>query len=199
MSRVRNIAKRLLRNGWSDEFTSLKLREQYRTRGIDIGLYSYGCFDPKRVPPGVTVGRYCSFAPSAQIFLRNHGLQFIGLTAYLYNEKLGVVDRDMMPSASLVIGDDVWVGHNATIAPGVETIGRGAAIAAGAIVTRPVPPYAIMGGNPAKLIRMRFAPEIIAAIEATRWWERDLAGLRDLVRENPDLVFRPAEHLERRD
>lgn len=195
MSRVRNIAKRLLRNGWSDEFTSLKLREQYRTRGIDIGLYSYGCFDPKRVPPGVTIGRYCSFAPSAQIFLRNHGLQFIGLTAYLYNEKLGVVDRDMMPSASLVVGDDVWVGHNATIAPGVETIGRGAAIAAGAIVTRPVPPYAIMGGNPAKLIRMRFTPEVIAAIEATRWWERDLAGLRDLVRENPDLVFRPAEHL----
>lgn len=199
MSRVRNIAKRLLRNGWSDEFTSLKLREQYRTRGIDIGLYSYGCFDPKRVPPGVTIGRYCSFAPSAQIFLRNHGLQFIGLTAYLYNEKLGVVDRDMMPSASLVVGDDVWVGHNATIAPGVETIGRGAAIAAGAVVTRPVPPYAIMGGNPARLIRMRFLPEVIAAIEATRWWERDLAGLRDLVRENPDLVFRPAEHIERRD
>lgn len=177
---------------------SIALREKYRARGVEIGLYSYGCFDLARVPSGVTIGRYCSFAPTTQIFLRNHGIGFLGLTAYLYNEALGVVDSNMIGHARLDIGDDVWLGHNSVILPQVGTIGRGAAIAAGAVVTRSVPPYAIVAGNPARIIRMRFDEKTIAAIEETRWWELDLAGLRKLVVDNPGLAFDPAKYFQDR-
>lgn len=176
----------------ADEHTSLALREKYRAMGVDIGLYSYGCFDLTRVPPGVTIGRYCSFASNAHIYLRDHGVEFIGLTAYLYNHSLGVVDRDMLPYASLKICDDVWLGHNSVVLSQVGEIGRGAVIAAGAVVTKPVPAYAIVAGNPARIIRMRFDTATIDRIEATRWWELDLEGLRRLVVEQSDLVFRPA-------
>lgn len=124
----------------SDEPESLALRRRFQALGVDVGLYSYGCFDLGRFPSGVTVGRYCSFAPTSQAFLRNHGLEFIGLTAYLYNEALGVVERSMMPHATLTISDDVWLGHNSILLPAVSEIGRGAVVAAGAVVTRPVPP-----------------------------------------------------------
>ena len=182
------------RHSFEEEHTGLGLRRRYRAMGVEVGLYSYGCFDLARVPAGVTIGRYCSFASTAQVFLRNHGMEFIGLTAYLYNETLGVVDRSMQPYATLMIGDDVWIGHNATVLPQVGTVGRGAVIAAGAIVTRPVPAYAVVAGNPARVVRMRFDEATIAAIEATRWWELDLDGLRRLAAEQPDLVFRPAAH-----
>lgn len=173
------------------ELYDLSLRKKYRALGVNIGLYSYGCFDIQRVPAGVTVGRYCSFAPSAQIFLRNHGVNFIGLTAFIYNPALGVVDEDKIPVGTLDIGDDVWIGHNAILLPGVGTVGRGAAIAAGAVVTKPVPAYAVVGGNPARILRMRFNAETIEHIEATRWWELDAPALRRSINEKPKMFFDP--------
>jgi virginiamycin A acetyltransferase len=185
------------RHDGSEEFASSRLRAKYRALGVDIGLYSYGCFDLSRVPAGVSVGRYCSFAPTAQILLRNHGLGFIGLTAYLYNQHLGVVDLDMIPASRLTIGDDVWVGHNATVLAQVKTIGRGAVIAAGAVVTKPVPAYSIVAGNPARILRMRFDDETIRRIEETRWWEMEPAELRVLAASRPELVFDPAGYFSR--
>lgn len=187
----RVIAKFRRRDGFFEEFTSLALRQQYRERGVEIGLFSYGCFDTARVPPGVTVGRYCSFAATAQIFLRDHGIDYIGLTPYFYNPSLGVLDESTIESQRLTIGDDVWLGHNCTILSGVREIGRGAVLAAGAVVTRAVPPYAIVAGNPAKVLRMRFDEATIEAIEASRWWERDPEDLRSLAKENPEMIFSP--------
>lgn len=174
------------------ELTSEPLRGHYATLGVKVGLYSYGCFGLRRVPAGVTIGRYCSFAPTAQIFLRNHGVPYLGLTANLYNAQLGVVEHDTLPYARMAIGHDVWIGHNATLLAGVGSVGRGAVVAAGAVVTRAVPPYAIVAGCPARVIRMRFDEATIALIEATRWWEGTPDDLRALVRDRPDLVFTPA-------
>lgn len=193
MNPIRYLVNRLRgRHSFKEEFESVKLRSRYRAMGIDIGLYSYGCFDTARVPPGVTIGRYCSFAPSSQIFLRNHGVDFIGLTACLYNEALGVVDRQMIEHKMLNVGDDVWLGHNSVILPQVSRIGRGSVVAAGAVVTRDVPPYAIVAGNPATILRMRFDDKTIAVIERTRWWDMDINELRKFVDDNPELVFAPA-------
>lgn len=70
------------------------------------------------------------------------------------------------------IGHDVWIGANAIILGGIR-LGQGAVVGAGAVVTKDVEPYAIVGGIPARVIRYRFSPETIRAIESTNWWEAD--------------------------
>lgn len=176
-----------------DEFTDLKLRARFaRQHAINVGLYSYGCFDSTRIDPNTTIGRYCSFARTAVVLNRNHGVDFLAMTPYLFNASLKLVDRDVFEYAPCEIADDVWVGHNAVIAPSCRSVGRGAVIGAGAVVTRDVAPYAIVAGVPAREVRRRFAPSVIDQIEATRWWDWDLDELRRRLRDEPELVYRPA-------
>jgi acetyltransferase-like isoleucine patch superfamily enzyme len=158
---------------------------------IEVGYYSYGCFDPWRMPGPMTVGRYCSIASSVRSALRNHPVDSLTTHPVLYERKFGLVDADPGAAPILVIEDDVWIGHNATILPGCKHIGRGAIIGAGAIVTRDVEPYAVVAGNPARILYRRFTPEMIDAIEANRWWENDLEGLRAIRKMYPDLLFKP--------
>src|SRR3546814_5057005 len=98
------------------ELDSVALRRLFADRyGIEVGLYSYGCFDPLRIPAGTVIGRYCSFATNAAILNANHGLGFIGLTPYLYLTSLGVVERETVARTRCTVSDDVWIGHNAEI------------------------------------------------------------------------------------
>jgi virginiamycin A acetyltransferase len=178
----------LLRN----EYESRPLREMFARRfRVEVGLYSYGCFDRWRVPPRTRIGRYCSFAKSARILNANHPYDALTTHPYLYEAKFGVVAADRIDYPWLEIGDDVWIGHNATITPGCKAIGRGAIIGAGAVVTRNVPAYSVVAGVPAQVLRLRFDPETIAAIEASRWWELDKAALAALVARSPETVFTP--------
>ena len=80
----------------------------------------------------------------------------------------------------VTIGDDVWLRSGAIILSGV-TIGSGAVVAAHAVVTRDVPPYAIVGGNPAKIIRYRFDDETIAALLNSRWWDLPRERIATLI------------------
>jgi hypothetical protein len=82
----------------------------------------------------------------------------------------GNYDDYPVPMGDTVVGNDVWTTENCLIMSGVK-IGDGAIVAAGSVVTRDVPPYAIVGGNPAKLIRFRFTEEQIAALLEIRWWD----------------------------
>lgn len=180
----------------SNEFESTRLREYFaKSFGIRVGLYSYGCFDPKRIPRNTTVGRYCSFAPSAQIFNGNHGLGFLSMHPYLYNTAFGIVESETIKRTACTIEDDAWLGHNSIILPSVSSIGRGAVVAAGAVVTKNVPPYAIVAGNPAKIIKFRFSPEVIAYIESTKWWLLSKAELAQLASQDQDLAYRPAKKI----
>lgn len=176
-----------------EELTSLSLRRKFSSHhSIFIGMYTYGCFSRKRIDPNTTIGRYCSFASTANVFNRNHGMDFIGTNAYLYNPKLGIVDQQIIDFVPCEIGDDVWVGHNAVIVPRVTKIGRGAVVAAGAVVTKDIPPYAIVAGNPAKIIGYRFSPPVIAEIEKTQWWLMSPEEIRASLQTQADLFFRPA-------
>lgn len=154
-------------------------------------MYSYGCFDPWRIASFTRIGRYCSFAKSARVIDRNHPVSALSTHPFLYEPHLGVVSTGLPDPPWLVIEDDVWVGHNATILPGCKFIGRGAIIAAGAVVNSDVPAYTIMAGMPARALRRRFSDETIAAVEATGWWRLDKAGLAALIARHGDAVFRP--------
>ena len=93
--------------------------------------------------------------------------------AFFFNPKLGFVDGSL-PRSPLTIGNDVWLGHNSIIMPGVGRIGDGAVVAAGAVVNKEVPPYAVVVGNPARVVRYRFDPETIERLLAEKWWEKDI-------------------------
>lgn len=178
-----------LRNRQGD---SDKLRHIFADRyGIFVGKYSYGCFDHWRMPGPMTIGRYCSIANSVRSARNNHPFDALTTHPALYERKFGVIDKDRDWDGALIIGDDVWIGHNAVLLPGCRSIGRGAIIGAGAIVTRSVEPYSIVVGNPARVMRMRFAPELIVAIEESRWWLLDPPALRTLVQDSPELVYIP--------
>lgn len=191
---LKSIAEKL-RIRWllRDEMESTELRAWFAARwGVEAGLYSYGCFDPWRVPRRTRIGRYCSFAKSVRILDANHPLDALTTHPFLYEAKWGVVPKDLIDPPWLEIGDGVWLSHNVTITPGCKSIGRGAVVGAGAVVTKDVPAYAIMGGMPAKLMRMRFDDATIARIEASRWWELDKHGLKALIERDPDFAFHPS-------
>ncbi len=173
------------------EFESAYLREQFKTRyDITIGLYSYGCFDRWRIPPGTRIGRYCSFAKTTRILNANHPTTSLSTHPYLYDPAFGIVQESRVQASNVEIEDDVWFGHNATVTPGVTFIGRGAIVGAGAVVTKDVPRYGIVGGVPARFLRHRFEPAVIAFLEESRWWQLDREQLRSFVASAPALEGR---------
>lgn len=187
MNIVRKIAWKLFP---PDEFTSESLRAYYKSNfGIEVGLFSYGCFDERRIYPKTFIGRYCSFSSSCRVVNRNHGSSYMSFTPYLYEKKIaGGLDRPI-EQIECYIEDDVWIGHNAVLLPGAAKIGRGSAIGAGSVVTKNVPPYSIVVGNPGRVIRQRFSDQRIAELEDLRWWEWDAAQLTAFVRENPTFAY----------
>lgn len=174
------------------QFDNVALRKLFRERyDIDIGMYSYGCFDQWRMPGPIRIGRYCSFASTVRSAPINHPLEAITTHPVLYERKFGVVDTDITWDQPLIVEDDVWVAHNVVILPSCKFIGRGAVIGAGAVVTKDVERYAVMVGNPARKIRDRFPADLAAAIEASRWWELDTPELRRLLETHSDVVTNP--------
>lgn len=151
------------------------------SHGVHIGAYFYGCFDPRRLLPGVTVDRYVSIGPEVQVFRRNHPIDRLSLHPFFYNPALAICESDAIDLAPLTIGPDAWIGARALILPGCRTIGCGAVIGAGAVVTHDVPDFAVVAGNPARTVKMRFSGEIAERVLASRWWERSISDLRKFL------------------
>lgn len=108
----------------------------------------------------------------------NHYTKAITTHPAIFNPIFHYVEKDPRPRAPIAIGHDVWIGSNVTILPSVQNIGHGAVVGAGSVVTKDVPPYAIVGGVLARVIKYRFTEEEIAVIEDSKWWEqKDLSGM----------------------
>ena len=159
------------------------LRKIYRKyHGIDVGLYSYGCFFNYNIRPGVTIGRYCSISRDIYIADANHPLNHKSTHPFFYSPSLKYVNKSFIQCIPTIIGNDVWIGKSCIIIPSVQKIGNGAVIAAGAVVTKDVPSYAIVAGNPAKIIRYRFPQDVIEQLEKEKWWQYDIEELRHDLR-----------------
>jgi virginiamycin A acetyltransferase len=146
-----------------------------RHYGVSIGAYSYGeCFVPAAFPAGVWIGRYVSVGPEVRAYLRNHPSDRLSMHPFFYNHTLGFVNRDTISTGQLIIEHDAWIGARVIITPGCSRIGLGAVVGAGAVVTKDVPDFAVVAGNPAKQIRSRFPNELCELIRASRWWEKSI-------------------------
>lgn len=166
------------------------LREIFRVHhGVTVGAYTIGgCFVPQAFGPNTTVGRYTSVAPTAFAATLNHPMNFKGMHGFFFNSTLGFTDH-VRDYNHLTIGNDVWLGHNSVISPSVSIIGDGAVVGAGAVVFKDVPPYAVVVGNPGRVVRYRFSPETIEQLLEDAWWEKDIQDLA----QNISLFDRPFE------
>ncbi|GAB6180389.1 CatB-related O-acetyltransferase [Desulfotomaculum defluvii] len=136
------------------------------------------------------VGKFCSIACGAKFLFNsaNHILSSLSTYPFLiFYEEWGLDIKDVANAwdnkGDIVIGNDVWIGYEAIIMAGV-TIGDGAIIGARAVVTKDVPPYAIVGGVPAKPIRKRFPEETISALLEIKWWDWP----RKKIAQNIDVI-----------
>ena len=138
-----------------------------------IGEYSY-VSEFTHISQCTSIGKFCSIANLCTIGAQNHPLNC--LTSFPFSEVLKEKGQQKLTD----IGHDVWIGCNSVVIEGVK-VGHGAAIGAGSVVTKDVPPYAIVVGNPAKVLRYRFPPDIIEGMLKIEWWHLPL----DIIRELP--------------
>jgi len=179
--RLRDIIQSIISNNEGGAVRSKTLRKIFRDyHDIAIGMYSYGgCFDLHNIPTGTVIGRYCSFARNVYILSGNHPLTNKSMHPFFYSPYFGYVDELLITRTKLVIENDIWIGQNAIILPSVSRIENGAVIAAGAVVSKNVPPFAVVAGNPAKIIRYRFPQQVIDKIIQSAWWKKDIDDIKN--------------------
>jgi len=150
----------------------------YTYHDIEVGMYT-GLLAAIRggLPPGTKIGRYTSINASVKMFGASHPTNTRSSHALFYNPKFGYAKHDLLNRTRPTIGNDVFIGHNTIITNRVASIGDGAYIGAGSVVTKDVPPYALVGGNPARIIRYRFSMETIRGLLQERWWEASIDEL----------------------
>lgn len=165
---------------------SLTIREIYRQfHGVDVGLYTIGPCDvaPGNLAPGTSIGRYSSIYYTVRTITRDHPASTSTTHGLYCDSALGKEKNHAVPGSKLVIGNDVWAGHNAIILPSVERIGDGAVIGAGSVVHDSVPPFAVVTGNPARVVRYRFSEKKISELIESSWWLKSIDALSGEIEE----------------
>jgi len=159
---------------------------------LEVGEYTYGeehiniHFPTNRYK--VHIGKFCSIGENCNIYLEaSHRTDWI--TTYPFGRVFPHVFEKFVPAGppnvmkcngSVIIGNDVWIAKNVTIMSGV-TIGDGAVIANNSHVVKDVPPYAVVGGNPAKLIKYRFSVDKIEKLLEIQWWNWDNQKIKNNI------------------
>lgn len=159
---------------------------------VNIGDFSYISHDS--IVNNVEIGKFCSIGHNVQIGLATHPSKvFVSTSPVFFSNNNSscpmsfrddkIFDDDVPRT---VLGNDIWIGANAIIPGGIH-IGTGAIVAAGAVVVKDVPPYAVVGGNPAKIIRHRFTEEQIKLLLESEWWDWPIEKLRQRVDDFSDI------------
>lgn len=166
-----------------------------RIRNSTIGRFTY--IGPRTTLDNVDVGSFCSISWDCCIGLASHPSNLISTSPIFYEKYNGTgtswLARDAItpPVRRTTIGSDVWIGARSLIMEGVE-IGHGAIVAAGSVVTKNVRPYAIVGGVPAREIKLRFAEDVIHCLLEGKWWNLSEEELRARIAEfsipDPDEI-----------
>lgn len=142
-----------------------------------IGLRSSAGF--YSVLRSAIIGKYCSISWFTTVGAVNHHFDTVTTHAFPVRRRFGLTDTEgSMPEKLTRVGNDVWIGCNVVVLPGV-TIGNGAVVAAGSIVTKDVPPYAIVAGTPAKVLRYRWDEKTVERVSKLEWWDWDDEKIKD--------------------
>jgi acetyltransferase-like isoleucine patch superfamily enzyme len=146
-----------------------------------MGKHSFCGYDCSLL--NCNIGAFCSIASRVSIGGVRHPTEFVSTSPVFLQHKDSVKAKfshhPYLPVIRTIVGNDVWIGEGVFIKAGVE-IGDGAVVGMGSIVTKNVAPFAIVAGNPARLIRMRFEQDIVDALVKMRWWEKSDAELHRL-------------------
>lgn len=146
------------------------------------------------------IGAFCSIASHVSIGGAHHPLEYASTSPVFLSHRDSVKKKyarhDYLPSIRTQIGNDVWIGEGCYIKAGVR-IGHGAVIGMGSVVTKNVPDYAIVGGNPARMIRMRFPQPIVDGLLKMQWWDLDDIALEKIAPliPNPEELLRQQGYL----
>ena len=160
----------------------------------NIGAFSY---TGSRLDFGVKVGRYCSIAVNSKVMGAELFPNWVSTSPVFYNQDYhdqdaSLLTHQMRQARKINIGNDVWIGADVVLKPEI-TIGDGAIIASNSVVTKDVPPYAIVGGVPAKIIKYRFDENLIKDLLHIQWWKYHKNDLKGLLANNPTSFINSLE------
>lgn len=175
----------------TNDMQTVYLKNVIANANIEVGeftIYNDFCNDPRDFQKNnvlyhypinndkLTIGKFCSIACGAKFLMNSSNHTLKSLSTYPFpifweewGNELGVTEA-WDNKGNITVGNDVWIGYEAVVLAGV-TIGDGAIIGARSLVVKDVPPYAIVGGMPAKLIRKRFSDDVISELTSLQWWD----------------------------
>lgn len=164
---------------------------------VPVGRLTYGFrrLKPNHLRGIKSIGRFCSLAEDFSVVGAHHPLDWVSTNPFLYMKPRGFLSRRHPPPPSPVedkngaieIQNDVWIGEGVKVLRPV-VLGHGCVIAAGAVVTRSVPPYAIVAGVPARIIRYRIPEELIPQMLSIAWWDWEPQQIRKNVQHFYDPI-----------
>jgi virginiamycin A acetyltransferase len=174
----RSLLRRMVLRMEGGEVYSLTIREMLRRfHDITVGLYTIGpcAVEPGNLAKGTRIGRYSSIYYTVRTLSHDGPLDHESSHGLFCDS---VLDGGAhVPKIELEIGNDAFIGHNAIILPSVERVGDGAFIGAGSVVRSTVPPYAVVTGNPARVVRYRFSENKIQELLEEKWWLKSIDEL----------------------
>jgi len=168
---------------------------------VSLGKFTYINVNSV-IYPRVEIGRYCSIARNCEIGVANHPIHYLSShpfqfdkTIFKNNQHYQEINKvNWNPHLETVIGNDVWIGAKVIINSGLK-IGHGSIIAAGSVVTKNIPPYAIVGGIPARVIKYRFSEETIQELLVLKWWELGMDDLKSITFDSIETAIKEIKRI----